>query len=106
MSEYEWLACDDPDLMLEVVENKVSRAQLVDFVRRCWEHVTPHLPSAHSDVTVVEQFAALANQQSNHDAVLYAAEAALKAARWAPDLKEEQRQQADLLRRIIAGVVQ
>jgi hypothetical protein len=54
-----------------------------------------------STYTVVEEFAALASRQSDHDAVLYAAEAALKAARWAPVFKEEQRQQAGLLRQIV-----
>lgn len=100
MSESEWLACGEPDLMLEAVEGKVSRAQLVEFVRRCWERITPSLP-LRSDITVVEQFAALAGQQSDHDAVLYAAEAALKAAGWAPSIKEEQRHQAALLRQIV-----
>jgi hypothetical protein len=101
MSEREWLACEEPDLMLEVVEGKVTREQLVDFVRRCWERIVPQLPPLETDCTVVEQFAALAGQQSDHDAVLYAAEAALKAARWAPNLGEEQRQQAILLRQIV-----
>ena len=101
MSESEWLACEEPDLMLECVEGKVSRRQLVDFVRQCWDRITPYLPPGPRDYTVVEQFAALAGQQSDHDAVLYAAEAALKAARWAPVLREEQRQQAELLRRIV-----
>ncbi len=101
MTAAEWLASGEPDLMLEHVEGKVSREQLVEFVRRCWERVKPHLPKVKSDVTVVEQFAALAPGQSDHDAVLYAAEAALKAAGWAPNLKAEQRQQAALLRQII-----
>lgn len=61
----------------------------------------PYLPPVRSDYTVVEEFAALAGRQSAHDATLYAYEAALKAARWAPDVKEEQRQQADLLRRVV-----
>jgi hypothetical protein len=101
MSESEWLACDEPDLLLEVVEAKVSRRQLVDFVRGCWERITPHLPSTPSKATVVEEFSALVGQQSDHDAVLYASEAALKAARWGPNFKEEQRQQAILLRQIM-----
>lgn len=103
MSESEWFACDQPDLLLEVLETKASRKQLVDFVRRCWERITPHLPPARSDFTVVEQFASLADQQSDHDAALYAAEAALKAAGWAPDMREEQRQQAALLRQIVGS---
>jgi len=101
MTESEWLACDEPDLLLEAVETTVSRAQLVEFVRRCWERITPHLPPVHSEYTVVEQFAAIADQQSDHDAALYAAEAALKAASWAPEIQEEQRQQATLLRKIV-----
>jgi hypothetical protein len=99
MTESEWLACDEPDMMLEEVEGKVSREQLVEFVRRCWARITPPV---QSDYTVVEQFAALASQQSDHDAVLYAAEAALKAAGWAKTgIKEEQRQQAAILRQIV-----
>jgi hypothetical protein len=98
MTEAEWLACSEPDLLLEELEGKVSRQQLVEFVRRCWARISPPM---HSDVTVVEQFAALAPQLSDHDAVLYAAEAALKAAGWAPDMKEEQRHQADLLRQLV-----
>jgi len=58
----------------------VTREQLVEFVRRCWERITPYLPPVRSPYTVVEEFAALAGQQSNHDAALYASEAALKAA--------------------------
>ena len=101
MSESEWLACCEPDLLLEEVEGKVSREQLVEFVRQCWERVTPYLPTVRSEYTVVEQFAALAGRQSDHDAVLYASEAALKAARWVPNFKEEKRQQAALLRQIV-----
>jgi hypothetical protein len=47
-------------------------------------------------------FAALADQQSNHDAALYAAEAVLKAARWAPSFAAERKQQAALLRQLIS----
>ncbi|MFO0845652.1 MAG: hypothetical protein U0797_25250 [Gemmataceae bacterium] len=101
MTDSEWLACEEPDLMLEELEGKVGREQLVEFVRRCWGRVKPYLPPAPSDVTVVEQYAALAPGQSDHDAVVYAAEAALKAAGWAPDIKAEQRQQAALLRQIV-----
>ena len=78
MSESEWLACCEPDLMLEEAEGKVSREQLVEFVRRCWERIIPHLPPVRSEHTVVEEFAALAGQQSDHDAALYAYEAAQK----------------------------
>jgi hypothetical protein len=101
MTEAEWFACMEPDLLLEEVEGAISREQLVEFVRRCWEGVTPYVPSVENSVTVVEQFAALAPHQSNHDAALYAAEAALKAAGLAPSMKEEQRQQATLLRNIM-----
>jgi len=101
MTELEWLACEEPDLLLEVVEGKATRKQLVEFVRRCWVRITPYLPAVKSKSTVVEEFTALADQMSDHDAVLYAAEAALKAARWAPVFKEEQRQQAALLRQIV-----
>ena len=101
MTEAEWLACGEPDLMLEQVEGQVSRQQLVEFVRRCWERVKLQLPAVNTEVTVVEQFATVAPSQSDHDAVIYAAEAALKAAGWAPNIKEEQRQQAALLRQIV-----
>lgn len=101
MTEIEWLACREPDLMLEELEGKVSREQLVEFVRRCWDRITPRISPVPSGRTVVEEFAALAPQQSDHDAALYAAEAALKAARWAPVLRVEQAQQAALLRQIV-----
>jgi hypothetical protein len=103
MTESEWLNCDEPDLMLEVVEGRVRRDQLVEFVRRCWQRITPYLPPTPHEHTVVEEFAAVADQQSDHDATLYAAEAALKAARWAPEMKTEQRQQAGLLRQIVGN---
>src|SRR5262245_39486570 len=103
MSEAEWLACDEPDMLLEFLEGKVSRGQLVDFVRHCWQRVAPHLPPAPGAVTAAEEYAALAPRQSDHDAALYAAEAALKAARWAPDFKEEKRQQAALLRQVVGS---
>jgi hypothetical protein len=101
MSEAEWLACEDPDFLLEAVEGRVNRQHLVEFVRRCWERIKPYLAAVSSDYTVVEEFAALAAQQSDHDAVLYASEAALKAAGWAPVISEERRRQAALLRQII-----
>lgn len=101
MSEAEWLACEQPDLLLEVVEGTVTREQLVEFVRKCWERITPHLPAVHSDLTVVEQFTSIVARQSDHDAVLYASEAALKAAGWAPNVREEQKHQAALLRQIV-----
>lgn len=98
MTEREWLACGEPDLLLEELEGTVSRGLLVEFVRRCWAHITPPVDSA---VSVVDQFVALAPHQSDHDAVVYAAEAALKAAGWAASLKEEQRYQAALLRGLV-----
>lgn len=104
MTELEWLACDDPDLMLEYVMGTVSHAQLVTFVRRCWERIVPYLPPVPRDYTVVDQFAEIAERQSDYDATIYASEAALKAARWAPVLREEQRNQAEILRRIIGSL--
>jgi hypothetical protein len=97
----EWQACSDPGLILEEVEQTITRQQLVLFVRRCWLRIADHLP-VQSNLTVVEEFAALAEKQSPHDAALYAYEAALKAARWAPNLNAEQKQQAALLREIIS----
>ena len=44
MAELEWFTCDEPDLMLEHLMGKVSRAQLVTFVRQCWERISPYLP--------------------------------------------------------------
>ena len=104
MSESEWLGCDQPDLLLEILESKVSRTQLVDFVRQCWGRISHRLPAVRSGYTVVEQFASIADQQSDHDAVLYASEAALKAAGWAPDIREEQKRQAALLRKIVGSL--
>lgn len=98
MTRLQWLSCEEPDLMLEQLEGKVSRELLVEFVRLCWQRITPPV---QSDLTVVEQFAALAPHQSDHDAVLYAAEAALKAAGWAASIQAEQQQQAALLRRLV-----
>src|SRR5438876_242302 len=100
MTETEWIICEEPDLMLEHLEGKASPEQLVEFVRRCWERITPFLP-VQSDFTVVDQFAAIAGRQSHHDRVVYAAEAALKAAGWAPAIREEQRHQAAILRQIV-----
>ncbi len=76
----------------------MNREHLVDFVRRCWERITSYLPPEKSAFTVVDEFAARADQPSGLDAALYADEAALKAARWAPAFGEERRQQAALLR--------
>ncbi|HZZ81307.1 MAG TPA: hypothetical protein VFE62_22580 [Gemmataceae bacterium] len=101
MSEFDWQACGDPALLLENMERTITRAQLVEFVRRCWIRVTPYLP-VQNEITVVEEFAALVGKQSEHDAALYAYEAALKAARWAPDMNAEQQQQAALLREILS----
>jgi hypothetical protein len=101
MTEAEWLACTEPDLLLEEVEGKISREQLMEYVRQCWERIERYLPAERSEITVVEEFAAMVGQQSDHDAALYAHEAALKAAGWAPVLREEQKQQAAILRRIV-----
>lgn len=100
MTEAEWLACSEPDMMLEEMEGRLSREQLVQFVRLCCERAARYL-SSESEIIVDEEFAALASRQCDHDAALYAYEAALKAARCAPDLREEQKQQAALLREIV-----
>ena len=103
MTTTEWLNCTDPDLMLEAVENTATRDQFVEWVRRCWQRIAPYLPPVPKDITVVDQFAALAPNQSNHDAAIYAAEAALKASGWAPLPAEERRHQAALLRQLVAA---
>ncbi len=100
MTESEWLACTEPYLMLEHLMGKVSRVQLLTFVRQCWDRITPYLPPVPHDYTVVEQFAEVVDTLTDHDAAIYASEAALKAAGLAPDLRQEQRHQADLIRRI------
>ena len=104
MTDQEWMTCDEPDLMLEYLMGKVSRGQLITFVRQCWQRVTPYMPNVPHDLTVVDQFVAQANQLNDHDAVVYAAEAALKAAGLAPNMREEQRQQAELLRQIVGEI--
>ena len=101
MTEIEWLSCGAPDLMLDELEGKITRQQLVEFVRRCCERVTPYVHSAGNEIAIVEEFATLAAGQSDHDAAIYAYEASLKAARWAPDMKKEQAQQAAVLRQIV-----
>jgi hypothetical protein len=103
MTEAEWLACRQPDLLLEFLIGKVSRAQLVEFVRQCWARVQPLVTAPPHDRTVVEQFAELADGMSDFDAATYANEAALKAAGWAHSILEEQAQQADLLRKIVGN---
>jgi hypothetical protein len=103
VTESEWLVCDEPDLMLEALQGKVGREQLLEFVRACWGRITPYLPPWPHGYTVVDQFAEVVAGQSDHDAVTYASEAALKAAGWAPDLREEQRHQAELLRQIVGN---
>jgi len=103
MTESEWLRSEEPDLMLEQVMSTASRAQLVQFVRECWRRVDRYVPPHPPGITVVDQFAELADEQSNHDAAVYAAEAAVKAAGLAPDMQHEQRFQAALLRRIVGN---
>jgi len=103
MTEAEWFACREPDLLLEFLVGRASRAQLVEFVRRCWLRITPHVTAPPHERTVVDQFAALAERQDDLDAATYAAEAALKAAGWAPSMREEQADQAELLRRIVGN---
>lgn len=97
MTEAEWLACEEPDLMPEAVEGQVSRDQLVAFVQRSWARVATRLPAGSSDLTAAEQYAGGVGRQGDHDAILEAAE----AAGWAADVREEQRQQAALLRDIV-----
>ena len=77
--------------------------QLVEFVRQCWERITPLVTAPPHERTVVDQFADLADKQDDLDAATYASEAALKAAGWAPSIREEQAQQAELLRRIVGN---
>jgi hypothetical protein len=101
MTEAEWYACREPDLLLEFLIGKASKAQLVEFVRLCWERVEPLITAPPHDETVVHQFARLAPEQSDVDAATYAYEAALKAAGWAPDIREEQACQAEALRQIV-----
>ncbi len=101
MTEAEWLACREPDYLLEEVEGRVSREKLIEFVRLCWGHIEGYVPPVESKVTVVEEYAALAPKQSDHDAALYADEASIKAARWAPNYAAERAWQADLFRRLV-----
>src|SRR5262245_28390272 len=103
MTELEWFASDEPDLRWERLMGKVPHAQLVTWVRRCWERITPFIPPVPHKYTVVEQFAEIAEEQSDYDATIYASEAALKAAGLAPDLREEQRHQAQILRQIVGN---
>src|SRR5262249_9190816 len=99
----EWFACREPDLMLEFLIGKASKDQLVEFVRQCWVRISPQVTAPPHDETVVEQFAAIVDGQSDFDAATYANEAALKAAGWAPSIREEQACQAELLRRIVGN---
>lgn len=103
MTEREWLACKQPDELLQFLVGRVSRAQLAEFVRRCWARVAPLVQAPPHEITVVEQFAEEAGRLSDMDAATYAYEAALKAAGWAPVIHEEQAHQADLLRRIVGN---
>ena len=103
MTESEWLVSSEPDLMLEVLVGKIDRATLVEFVRQCWARIIRLVQGAPHDLTVVDQFSAIADQLNDLDAATCAAEAVLKAAGWAPDLREEQTHQADLLRRLVGN---
>ena len=103
MTESEWLASGEPDLMLEHLMGQVNREQLVQFVRECWRRIADEIPPIPHETTVVEQFAEIVNRQSDYDAVIYASEAALKAAGLAADMRKEQRCQAELLRRIVGN---
>jgi hypothetical protein len=103
MTELEWFASDEPDLMLEHLMGRISRAQLVMFVRQCWQRIAAYLPPVPHEYTVVEQFEEIVHQLSDYDAVIYASEAALKASRLAPDAGVELRHQANLLRRIVGN---
>ena len=103
MTEAEWFACREPHLMLEFLVGKVSRAQLVEFVRGCWERIERRVAAPPHDHTVVEEFAELAGRQSDLDAATYAYEAALKAAGWAPSIRAEHECQAELLRQIVGN---
>lgn len=101
MTDLEWMTCGHPDLMLEEIMVGVDRRTLVTFVRQCWRRIEPYLPPVPHDYTVVDQFEEKVDHMSDHDAVIYAAEAALKAAGLAPNMAAEQKQQAELLRRIV-----
>ncbi|HEY1375709.1 MAG TPA: hypothetical protein VGF55_02890 [Gemmataceae bacterium] len=103
MTEAEWFACRDPDVLLDFLMGKVSREQLVEFVRQCWQRIGPLVTAPPHDRTVVEQFAELAPGQSDLDAATYAYEASLKAAGWAASIRGEQVRQAELLRRIVGN---
>jgi hypothetical protein len=103
VTESEWLACKQPDELLQFLVGRVSRAQLAEFVRRCWVRVAPLVKAPPHEFTVVEQFAGQAGRMSDMDAATYAYEAALKAAGWAPVIHVEQAHQAELLRRIVGS---
>ena len=103
MTEGEWFACREPHLMLEFLIGKVERAQLVEFVRRCWERVERLIAAPPHERTVVEEFAELADKQSDLDAATYAYEASLKAAGWAPSIPVEQACQAEVLRQVVGN---
>ena len=103
MTEVEWFACRQPDVLLDFLIGRVSRPQLVEFVRQCWERITPLVTAPPHDRTVVDQFAELADGQSDFDAATYAYEAALKAAGWTDNIREEQACQAEVLRQIVGN---
>jgi hypothetical protein len=101
MTESEWLSSNDPDLLLEFLIGKVTREQLVRFVSTCWLRALPHVPSHPSGRTAADEFRDIADQLTDFDAARYASDAILRAARWAPDLRQEQAHQAQLLRQIV-----
>ncbi len=103
MTAREWQTCQEPDELLQFLVGRVSQAQLVEFVRRCWDRVAPLVEAPPHEFTVVEQFAEEASRMSDMDAATYAYEASLKAAGWAPRIHVEQAHQAELLRRIVGN---
>lgn len=102
MTLQEWLECKKPDDLLQFLLGRVSNEQLIQFVRECWNRITPYLDAPPHEVTVVEQFAEAVGQMSDMDAATYAYEASFKAAGWAPDMLKEQAAQAEVLKCIVA----
>lgn len=96
MTESEWLACADPDRMLEHLIGIVTVEQLAEFVRACWRHV-------QVGGAVLESVADEVERLGEWDAVRYAAESAVQAARRARSFAAERRQQAAILRRVVGN---